>query len=137
MIELLLCFAAITIVFAAGRRSLVAGLVAVFAVGYIYGITRANFNGAASHFIFDAGVVGLYAARWGDIKKKLEGRDGRWLKLWVTLLVLWPVLLFLIPVQDPMIQIVGLRADIFFIPFILLGTRLDDEDIYTLAKAFA
>jgi hypothetical protein len=137
MIELILCFAAAVIVFAAARRSLVAGLVALFAVGYVYGIARANFAGAASHFIFDAGVVGLYAARWSDVSRMVEGRDGRWLKLWVTLLVLWPVLLFLIPVQDPMIQIVGLRADIFFIPFILLGTRLDDEKIYTLAKALA
>lgn len=137
MIELLLCFAAVTIVFAAARRSLVAGLVAVFAVGYIYGITRANFNAAASHFIFDAGVAGLYAARWGDLSKMGEGRDGRWLKLWITLLILWPVLLFLIPVQDPMIQIVGLRADIFFIPFLILGTRLDDNKIYRLAAALA
>ncbi len=137
MIELLLCFAAITIVFAAGRRSLVGGLVAVFAVGYIYGITRANFNAAASHFIFDAGVIGLYAARWGDLSKKLEGRDARWLKLWITLLTLWPVLLFLIPVQDPMIQVVGLRADIFFIPFLILGTRLDDSTICRLATSLA
>lgn len=137
MTELILCFAALIIGFAAGRRSLVAGLVAVLAVGYVYGITRANFTGAASHFIFDAGVAGLYAARWGDLSKMIEGRDGRWLKLWVTLLILWPVLLFLVPVQDPMIQIVGLRADVFFIPFLLLGTQLHDEDVYSFAKALA
>ena len=60
MIGILFCAAAFFLVFLAGRRSLTAGLGAVLAVGYAYGIVRANFPNPASHFIFDAAVLALY-----------------------------------------------------------------------------
>src|SRR5947209_1087815 len=135
MLESVMCFVAALIVFVAARRSLVAGLIATFAVGYLYGITRANFVGAASHFIFDSGIVGFYAARWTDLKKGSQKRDWHWLNSWVVFLTIWPVLLFLMPVQDPLIQVVGLRADIFFLPFLLFGAQLDEDQVFRLARA--
>ena len=46
-----------------GRRSLVAGLCSLLTVGYLYGLLRANLPDGISHLIFDAGVLGLYAAQ--------------------------------------------------------------------------
>src|SRR4051812_20484771 len=116
MIELGFCLFALIATFVAARRSLVTGLIATLTVGYIYGILRANFTGAASHFIFDSAALGLYAARWREIKRAPTGRNGTWLRLWASVLVVWPILLFFLPLQDPLIQVVGLRADVFFLP---------------------
>ena len=60
MLSVGLCLLAFMFSYAAGRRSLSAGLATVFTVGYFYGILRANIPEPFSHFIFDAGVVGLY-----------------------------------------------------------------------------
>ena len=54
MLSLLLCVLAFAATYRASRRSLLAGLVAVFAIGYLYGILRANIIQPFSHFIFDA-----------------------------------------------------------------------------------
>ena len=59
MLSVVLCLFAFMFAYAAGRRSLVAGLATVFTVGYFYGILRANVPEPSSHFIFDAAVVGL------------------------------------------------------------------------------
>ena len=56
---------------------------------------------------------------------------------WLALLVGWPVLLFFLPVQDPLVQLVGLRGQIFFLPFLLVGAMLESEDYYVLAKWLA
>lgn len=131
--SLYICLISFAGCYFAARRSLVNGLAAVLTVGYAYGITRANLPETYSHFIFDAGVLGLYAAqlfRKLDAKAhyKLSG-----LQPWLELLILWPCLLFIIPIQDFAIQLVGLRGNIFLLPFIILGARLEDDDRYRLA----
>lgn len=128
-----LCLFSFAICYWAGRRSLVSGLVAVLGVGYMYGITRANVPETYSHFIFDAGVIGLYAAQlFRRLTPLEEFRVGR-LQPWLEFLIGWPLLLFLIPIQDLLIQFVGLRGSIFLLPFILLGARLGPEERYRLA----
>jgi hypothetical protein len=131
--SLYLCLLSFGLCYWAGRHSLVNGLMAVLSVGYLYGITRANVPETYSHFIFDAGVVGLYAAQLFRQLNPLEQFKVGPLKPWLEFLIAWPVLLFLIPIQDLMIQFVGLRGNIFLLPFILLGARLDGEDRYRLA----
>jgi hypothetical protein len=129
MVALILCAGAFLLCYFAGRRSLVAGIAAVVGVGYVYGILRANVPTTFSHFIFDAAVVGLYAAQ---LLRRIAPEDRarmRRLVPWVTLLIGWPVLLLLLPIQDPMIQLVGLRAHIFLLPFLLFGARLHRQDI--------
>ena len=59
MIAIGLCAAFLVLCFHIARRSLVAGLCAVLAVGYVYGILRANLPTQASHLLFDCGVLGL------------------------------------------------------------------------------
>jgi hypothetical protein len=128
-----LCLLSFGLCYWAGRRSLVNGLAVVLAVGYLYGITRANVPETYSHFIFDVGVVGLYAAQLFRSLSPLERFKVGSLKPWLEFMIAWPLLLFLIPIQDLMIQFVGLRGNIFFLPFILLGARLDAEERYRLA----
>lgn len=62
-LSLLLCLLSFGLCYWAGRRSLPSGLIAALGVGYGYGIMRANVPETFSHFIFDAGVVGLYATQ--------------------------------------------------------------------------
>ena len=137
MISILLCGLIAVVCFITGRRSLAAGLTAVLSVGYVYGIARANLAQTGSHFLFDAAVVGLFAARL-TVRRDFEApRAPRHLVWWVTLLVAWPFLLMAIPKQDPMVQLVGFRGNAFLLPFILLGAQLSDDDRYRLALSCA
>src|SRR6266516_2088766 len=132
-LSIYLCLLSFVLCYVAGRRSLVSGLVAVIAVGYLYGVTRANVPETFSHFIFDAGVIGLYSAQLFRKLSPLQAWKIESLKPWLEFLIAWPILLFLVPVQDLLIQIVGLRGNIFLLPFILLGARLDGDERYRLA----
>src|SRR5882672_1567357 len=132
-LSLVLCLLSFALCYWAGRRSLVSGLIAVIGVGYAYGITRANVSEVFSHFIFDAGVVGLYAAQLFRRLNPLEEFKISHLRPWLEFLIAWPLLLFLIPIQDWLIQFVGLRGNIFLLPFIILGARMDEDDRYRLA----
>lgn len=132
MLALILCAGAFLAAYLAGRRSLVSGLAVVITVGYFYGIVRANVTSALSHFIFDAAVVGLYATQLFRPLPAEERVRIQPLTLWVVLLIGWPILLLLLPLQDPMIRLVGLRAHIFLLPFLLLGARLRRDDVERL-----
>ncbi len=137
MLAFALCGLAMVACFIAARRSVVSGLCATMTVGYAYGIIRANVPEPAMHLVFDFGVAGLYlalfvrgatAAQWSRLKV---------VQPWLTLLIGWPVVLFFLPIQDPWIQLVGLRGQIYFLGFILAGAMLEPEDCYTLARWFA
>lgn len=128
-----LCIIALAVSYSAGRRSLVSGLATVIGIGYVYGIVRANVPSAASHFIFDAAVVGLYAAQlFRRLDAEQQYRVGS-LKAWVEALVALGLVMFLVPFQDMVVQAVGLRGAIFFLPFLLLGARMSDDERYELA----
>lgn len=137
MVALLLCGIAFVAAFVAGRRSLVAGIGAVLAVGYFYGITRANVTSTLSHFIFDCAVIGLYVTQLPRPFAPEDLARTRQLRHWTVLLIGWPMLMLLLPLQDPMVQLVGLRANVFFVPFLLLGARLQREDFYRIARILA
>lgn len=130
---LFLCLGSLAICYFAARRSLVAGLGVLMAVGYAYGIIRANVPEALSHFIFDAGVLGFYAARLFDRLTPAQEYRVQTLRPWLEFLMVWPLLLFLIPVQDMLVQLVGLRGNIFLLPLILIGARLEDGEKHSLA----
>ena len=128
-----LCLFAFALCYWAGKRSLVNGLVAVIGVGYAYGITRANVPETYSHFVFDAGVVGLYASQFSRKLSAVQQHRVSDLRPWLEFLIAWPLLLFLIPIQDWLIQVVGLRGNIFLLPFVMFGARLEASDRYRLA----
>ena len=137
MISVAICFVVFVTSLFCSRRSLVAGLASVLAAGYAYGIVRAYLQEPFAHFIFDAAVLGLYVALAGRLLGETRQRDVRVLRLWVMVLIAWPVILLFLPWQDPMIQIVGLRGSAFLLPVLLVGAELDDQRARLLAMAMA
>jgi hypothetical protein len=138
MVGLYLCIVSFLTSYFLGRRSLGQGLAAVIAVGYFYGILRAQFLDGFSHLLFDFAVLGLYVSQFvfarRDPARRLRSRE---IRLWVVALIGWPLLLFLLPVNNMLIQLVGLRAAIYFVPFVLLGARAEEHDLDQLARAIA
>ena len=132
-----LCIVSMLACFIAGRRSIGWGVGVVMTIGYGYGIVRANFPAPMTFFVFDAGAVGLYLALLTRGLTPQQRARVAVLQPWMVVLLGWPLLLFLFPVQDPLIQLVGLRAQIFFVPFILIGAMVERDDWYFLAKWFA
>jgi hypothetical protein len=138
MLALLLCIIAGLGAYVAGRRALWAGCAVALVAGYGYGILRANLVTPFSHFIFDSGVVGVYASQFLRGSKKQPGmpRDSA-LRIWVAVLCAWPIFLVFMPFQPLVVSIVGLRAAIFLFPSILLGSRLQSKDLKFLALSMA
>ncbi len=136
-LSLILSLAAFAICYGAGRRSLVNGILAVVSVGYFYGITKANLADTTSNFIFDAGVVGLYATQLFKPLSGLQKLRVEALRSWMEVLILWSLVIFLYPAQEFLIRLVGLRPSIFFLPFLLLGARLLPEERYKLGVGLA
>jgi hypothetical protein len=133
MIGSVLCILAFIATYFAARRDRVIGLGVLMTVGYVYGIVRANVPQTMSHFVFDAAVAGFYVAFFTQRVTSADRGRASALRPWMLLLVGWPCLLALLPVQDPLIQLVGLRGAVFLVPFLLVGARLDDSDLRRLA----
>jgi hypothetical protein len=124
--------------FLLGRRSLTSGIGYVIAVGYVYGIIRANFVNTYTHLMFDGAVAGLYLAQLFVQSSALERRQHHDLRMWVVVLVGWPTFLLAVsPGNAPLVELVGWRANVFLLPFLLLGARLSQDDLYDLAKLLA
>jgi hypothetical protein len=110
------------------------GLGVVLVVGYFYGIIRGNLTGGYTHFLFDAAVVGYYSALlFGKWTKKPENVYQKKVRDWFVVLVGWTLVMFLIPMQDFRVQLVGLRGNCFFLPFLLVGSRLEDHEAERLS----
>jgi hypothetical protein len=131
--SVLLCLIAFALCYLAATRSLVAGLAALLAVGYAYGIVRANVPETYSHFIFDAGVVGIYGAQLFKRLNQVQLQRVSSLRIWIEVLIVWPFLVFFIPYQDVLVRLVGLRGNIFLVPFIIIGARMEDREKYDTA----
>src|SRR5262245_20427712 len=112
---LYLCILSFLASYFLGRRSLGQGLAAVIAVGYSYGILRAQYLDGFTHFLFDFAVLGLYASQFVLVRPDAARRfRSRKVMPWVVALVGWPFFVFLLPVNDILIQLVGLRGVIYF-----------------------
>jgi hypothetical protein len=132
MVALIICALALVLSYFAGRVSLGYGLLGVLASGYFYGILRANLASPFGHFIFDFAVIGLYFSQsW------VQSEENRVLRRVVALLIVWPLLVCLLPFQSPLISIVGLRANVFFLPVMLLGARLTSKHLLPLGYGLA
>ena len=129
--------AAFVAAFAGVRRSLGLGFVAVFATGYFNGVVRANFLGVFTTFMFDASLLGLYlgtALGRPEVAKEIwAGPAGRF----CLFLIAWPAILSLVPVNDLLVQLVALRATVFFLPVLLIATRLSSADLRLMARGLA
>jgi hypothetical protein len=137
MTSLPICILCFIVTFMLTRRSAVWGLACCIAVGYVFGVLKANIFDLYSYFIWDSSVLGFYASFFSRHVSQEELDRTHGLRMWVTAFMVWPVILTLVPVQYPLIQLVGLRANIFLLPFLLIGTRLKPEEFNKLAFAVA
>lgn len=122
-----------------GQRSLGAGMAVVLSAGYFYGILRANFLDSFSFFVYDAAVSGLYLARF-SLPGALAPRNAKHLTIWVKVLIGWPCLMFAFSAVFPqhvLIQLVGLRSAIWYLPFLLLGASARNEDLTLIVRTIA
>lgn len=128
---------ALLLTFAATMRSLGWGLVVLFAFGYFNGYIRANYLSVFTTFMFDCGVLGLYLGfligHTREVQQAFSGTAGQW----VLILILWPMLLTFLPVNDFLVQLVALRATIWFLPCLLVATRLRPVDLHVLSRGLA
>jgi hypothetical protein len=119
------------------RRRRVDGLGWVLGCGYAYGILRANFLDGLSHFIFDCALVGLYLGRFLLARPQPVRRE-RHVRGWFQVLFTWPffvvVLSPLLDSQHVFVQLVGLRAAIFMLPVLLIGSRLEEAELHRLGS---
>lgn len=129
MIALGICILAFAFTFWAGRYSLGKGVVALLAVGYAYGLLRANLLTTFSYFIFDSGVIGFYLSQFVFSKAQKSAVNSKALNFWVITLILWPMIVVFMPFQPLMVSLVGFRSITFFIPMLILGTRLRERDL--------
>lgn len=137
MISILVCIVAFFGTFALTRRSLVWGIAACIGFGYVFGVLRANILDTLSFVMWDASVLGLYASYFSVRRTPEEIARTASLRLWVGVLILWPVVLTIVPVQYPLIQLVGLRGNTLLLPFLLIGARLEAEELDELALFLA
>jgi hypothetical protein len=79
------------------------------------------------HFIYDSAVIGFYLAILVSSAQLNPGI--KWKKVWPWYLTLtaWPLFVALIPMQHYLVQLVGLRGNIFFLPMILIGLIMDSR----------
>jgi len=111
------------------------GLGVAVGVGYVNGVIRANYLGVWTTFMFDAAILGLYAG----FLARPDGA-GVWrspLGKWVTVLMLWPAALMLLPVNDYLVQLVALRATIWYLPVALIATKLSAADVTAFTRLLA
>jgi hypothetical protein len=133
----IVCVIFFAVCFLAGRRSVWFGVISTLTVGYFYGIMRANLETPFAHFIFDFGAFGFYLAIITRRDTPIQRFKMRRVMPWVLALAGWPLLIMLMPLQPPLIQLVGLRGQIFFVPFILVGAMLDGSEMRKIAIGIA
>jgi len=131
-----LCFVTFGGAVALCRRSLGAGTGFVLLVGCIYGWLRCWFYNPATHFAFDASLLGLYAVAFTGRHGPVSG-SSRALQNWALVLAVIPLLVLfaspLIEGQPFIIQLVGLRSVLLFVPTIFIATWLTDPDVEVLS----
>lgn len=113
------------------------GFLALVAVGYFNGVIRANFLGVFSTFMFDAAVLGLYVGYFLGKSRWAEGLGSGPAGRFVLFLIVWPTLLCLLPINHFLVQCVALRATVWFLPVLLIATRLTTANLAVFARGLA
>ena len=119
------------------RRGLGHALGFTLAVGCAYGILRAQLNDVGSYFTFDAALASVYLVAFRHFHGRKPPRQQA-LVGWVVALCALPVLLILISPfldgQPLVIQLLGLRPAMFFVPVLLVGAYLSEREWLDLSQ---
>jgi hypothetical protein len=130
-----LCILAFLTTFFVGMLNWRFSLCVLMAWGYFFGFLKANFVDSAGHFIFDASTIGFYFALMMTLTKVQNRFAWKPVKTWLILLIAWPVFMALIPLQHYLIQLVGLRGNIMWLPMVLVGAMMDGRSRVTFSIA--
>ena len=104
-------------------------------VGSFYGIIRANYPGFMGYFFFDATLIGIYMGCL--VNRPFMARPTpREITKWLIPMLIWPCLLIWVE-GNILVSLVGLRAAVFFPLFVLLGMRLDSDELLTIGRFLA
>jgi hypothetical protein len=117
------------------RRSLGDGLGLLLLIGSLYGIARCRVFDGFTHFLFDASVLGVYVGAYPRLAS--AGPDAfLQLKRWILTLAAFPALLIVlspfIDAQPVLIQLLGLRPILLFLPLLLVGAFVTPSEIRRL-----
>lgn len=123
--------------FVCTRLSLGAGMAFAIGVGYFNGVVRANYLSVWTTFMFDGGLLGLYAGFLTRPETHTADIWGTTTGGWMKALIAWPVLLTAVPINDYLVQAVALRGTVWFLPTMLIASRFGPVDVAVLARAMA
>lgn len=112
-------------------------LCTMIAWGYFFGILKAHYHATFGHFIFDSATAGFYVSLFLRNLSREDWKTCKPILPWVIWLIGWPVFMALIPIQHYLVQLVGLRGNIFWIPMLLVGFWLDKPAIRLLSLTLA
>jgi hypothetical protein len=128
---LVLCLLGFAGVATLTRRSVGHGLGLLLAIGSIYGLARAQVFDGFTHFLFDASVLGAYVGGYTRTYEKPPSGLGT-LRSWLLTLSALPFLLILVSplldAQPVLVQLLGLRPALLFLPLMLLGAMANRQD---------
>lgn len=127
---------AISSCYIAARRSVSAGVACVLCFGYFNGWIRANYLSVFTTLMFDGALLGFYIAILPSLLKATP-RERPELRQWTLVLLLWPTLLMAVPVHDPLIQLLGWRGEVWALPMLLVGAKLQERDLAHIAHHLA
>jgi hypothetical protein len=106
----------------------------LLAIGSVYGIARCQIYDGFTHFLFDAAVLGAYL---GGVRCLRTGLASARLKTWIVALAILPVFLILLsPMLDAqpfLVQLLGIRPALLFLPLVLFGAAMEIKDFRALA----
>jgi len=135
-VGLVLCVIAFSVALALSRRNLGKGLGWVLLVGCLSGWLRARVFDGFAHFIFDAALAGWYIQGF-RLHLHPKGPGDQTLDGWALVLGGIPTLVFLaspfLGGQPLLVQLVGLRSSVLFVPTLVLATRFRSEDMRELS----
>lgn len=129
---LALCISSFAASVLLSARSIGRGAGWVLLVGCLSGWLRCRIFDGFAHFIFDAALLGWYLQ---CIRLHLSAKEteARVLDTWVLVLLALPTLVLLgspfIGGQPFLVQLVGLRSSLLFVPALALGARMKEEDL--------
>jgi hypothetical protein len=133
VIGIVLCLLGFVSTWYAAKGSLGRGLGVCFAWGYVYGVLRANFLDGFTHFLFDSAVLGIYCAKLRFDPHHNAHHIIRSLYQKIKYLCLWPAFLLVIPYDNLLINLVGLRVAVFYVPFLLVCVQCTDRNLDEIA----
>ena len=114
-------------------RSLAWGVCCALTVGYVHGVLRANLLDPATTFLFDGALFGVYAGAY--MSRRLSAQAWKTpVGRWAGLLIIWPVLMTLVPINNLLIQVAALRGAVWYVVLMVVGSRLDVAEVKTIGR---